>query len=348
MTRAGVQTTWGERIALVALGLLGSLVLVEIVLQLGASYVRSTGNDRRAAPNGGARSVLCAGDSNTYGIRVRREDAYPAVLERLWNGQAARADVQVLNFGVPGMNSSKLRNNFRVLLASERPAIALVLVGANDIWTEPAPVDDQGELTLGQLLWERSRVFRLLYMLERAIRGIDPASGPTVERIEPRGAARAEPERGGEISPPGEDGQIDLMWTGKSKSLQRGWRRALQRNLNAMHEFAAESGTRLVLLTYPAHVKAYAAANEVIRQTAAADLPLIDLARVFADLCPDAPCPELFFPDGHPTRLGYQLVAAVVWRELDHLEGGTSAPRDTASWEAVLDAEVRRRLTARD
>ena len=348
MTRAVVRTTWGQRIALVGLGLVGSLALLEVLLQLGASYVRRTGDDRRAASNGGARSILCAGDSNTYGIRVRREDAYPAVLERLWSGQAARADLQVLNFGVPGMNSSKLRNNFRVLLASERPAIALVLVGANDIWTEPAPADDQGELTLGQRLWERSRVFRLLYMLERAIRGIDPAPGSTVERIEPRGAARAKSERDGEASPPLEDGQLDLEWTGKSKNLQRGWRRALQQNLNAMHEFAAESGARFVLLTYPAHVKAYAAANEVIRQTAATDLPIIDLARVFADLCPDAPCPELFFSDGHPTRLGYQLVAAVVWRELDRIDGGTGAPRDVASWDAALDTEVRRRLTSAD
>jgi lysophospholipase L1-like esterase len=265
------------------------------------------------------------------------------VLERLWNGQAGRPAVQVLNLGVPGMNSSKLRNNLRALLASLHPDTVLVLIGANDPWTVPAAPDEEAEPTFAERLWQRSRVFRLLYMIDRGIRGVEPAPAPEVAlepvRDEREGrlqGARAAVHIGGR--------ELDLTWTGKAAHRTSGWTRSLAVTLAALRSAAAESGSEIVLLTYASELRAYGAANEVIRAARADDLPVIDLGRAFTALCTDGPCEELFFPDGHPTRLGYQIVAGVVWRELERLRGEPGTPHDQANWQAVLDDEARSRL----
>src|SRR6187549_2761818 len=107
---------FAERLGLVCLGLVFALVALEGLLQIGAAYVRETAYDRSSEWVGPARRILCLGDSNTYGTMVRRPHAYPEVLKKLWNGQAGRTEVDVLNLGIPGMNSSKLRNNFSGLV----------------------------------------------------------------------------------------------------------------------------------------------------------------------------------------------------------------------------------------
>lgn len=339
---SAAQGRWwriAERLGLVVLGLAFALVVLEAALQIGAAYVLRTAYDRPSEWTGKARRILCLGDSNTYGVLTGRQHTYPEVLERLWNGQAGRAEVDVINVGVPGMNSSKLRNNFRSLLASFRPATALVLVGANDLWTVRAPAEDETELTLEQRLWQRSRVFRLLHMIGRAMRGIDSEPEPEViVKVEKDAASRARVRRG--------EWELDLTWTGDSAPRQGGWERALRANLNVMREAAEENGTELLLLTYAWDRDAYGLANEVIRAAQSDDLPVIDLARAFAAVCRSASCGELFRPDGHPTKLGYQIVAVTVWREIARHHGRPARPRHEASWNAVLDPEVRSRLAA--
>jgi hypothetical protein len=129
-----------------------------------------------------------------------------------------------------------------------------------------------------------------------------------------------------------------------------------------MREAAAEAGSQLVLLTYAWDADAYGYANRVIRAARADDLPVIDLAGAFAKICPEreqprgasaeqprgvsANCPDLFFEDGHPTPLGYQIVAATVWRDLARLHGATGEPSNEASWTAVLAPQARHLLAA--
>ena len=78
---------------------------------------------------------------------------------------------------------------------------------------------------------------------------------------------------------------------------------------------AEEAGIELILLTYPSNRSAYGLANFVIRRVAEVTrAPLIDLAQVFSNACPSGTCKELFLADQHPTAMGYQLAAAVLWQ----------------------------------
>src|SRR5205085_2121223 len=97
--------------------------------------------------------ILTLGDSNTYGLYVPAEDAYPRVLERLWNAHRPDEPIEVLDFAFPGMNSSRLRRLFPGLVEAVRPDLVLVMIGANDVWTVPEPTADEPGATATQLLW---------------------------------------------------------------------------------------------------------------------------------------------------------------------------------------------------
>ena len=55
-------------------------------------------------PSPGTYRVLCVGDSFTYGMGVREEEAWPAVVERWLEPPAGFERVEVINTGVPGYN----------------------------------------------------------------------------------------------------------------------------------------------------------------------------------------------------------------------------------------------------
>ncbi|MFG0317964.1 MAG: SGNH/GDSL hydrolase family protein, partial [Planctomycetota bacterium JB042] len=115
------------RLGLLLLGVLFALVLLEGALRLLSLFV----GDLR----GGARgrtTVLCVGDSHTYGLHVLPSDAYPSRLQGLLD-PAAR-EVGVLNYGVPGRSSGALARELPRYLRETRPDVVLVKVGFNDSW----------------------------------------------------------------------------------------------------------------------------------------------------------------------------------------------------------------------
>lgn len=119
------------------------LIVVESVLQLGALAVAAFVASRERA-GAGAASVLCIGDSNTYGLGASRADcSYPAVLETLLrdahdarDGGAAR----VVNAGWPGRNSRSALELLPRQLQEFRPRRVVILVGVNDFWSHPGRV----------------------------------------------------------------------------------------------------------------------------------------------------------------------------------------------------------------
>src|SRR5713101_5404555 len=120
------------RLGLVAFGIVLGLACLEAALQLAAAYIRVTGTAAPASWLTKNRRILCVGDSNTYGLNVERAQAYPAVLEQLWNAGAASPPIETLNLAFPGQNSSALLKNFRAMLWAIRPEVVMVMIGAND------------------------------------------------------------------------------------------------------------------------------------------------------------------------------------------------------------------------
>lgn len=321
------------RAGAVLLGLLIGLVVAEVALQIGAQYVRATGRTQAATWRTDRRRVLCLGDSNTYGILEARENAYPAALERLWNAATPAQPVEVLNLGFPGLNSSKIRKNFRDLMAALRPDLVLILVGSNDLNSVPVPIEDEGDAParFQYAIWRHSRVFRLLYMLA--------AIGTREEKINIESRFYGNP-RHGRVSVG--EAEFDLAATARMDPNQLpDWAVNLRANLRAMAADAAAVGAPLVLLTYPSHDPLYELPSNVI--TTLTDLPIVDLTPRFQSLCPTDECPDLFRRDQHPNANGYRVMAAILFNYLREAGLAPSPPSDSAAF-ASLDEKTRRYL----
>jgi hypothetical protein len=158
--RAGSAWRRIARGAGLALGvLLAALLLLELSLQLASRFV----GDRSGAWRPGAtRRVLCVGDSHTYGALVRREESFPAQLQRLLE-QREPGVWSVVNLGVPGLSSTQVRNRLPVWLSRYQPDVVVAWSGVNDSWNVSELGETQGGLRLAlEQLALRSRVYRLL------------------------------------------------------------------------------------------------------------------------------------------------------------------------------------------
>jgi lysophospholipase L1-like esterase len=296
-----------RRGALVLFGLSLSLLIIEVILQIGGLVHRFTGRPQPVAWLTGRRRVMCVGDSNVYGLWVRREETFPRVLERIWNAATPDAPVEVLNFGMPGLNSSKLRRSFRGLLDTFHPDVVLALVGSNDINSIPVPIGEESdsEDRAEYMLWRNSRAFRLLYMIVSRL-----TEPPTEVEYNYRLPRRRGVVRSGEQ-------EFDLAGTDRAAVPIPEWNRKLAENLRAMAQDSQAVGATFVALTYASGQSLYGTANRVIRSMQR-QLPVIDPTARFAWLCP-GPCADLFFGDQHPNADGYQLYSAIVWQGLDRL-----------------------------
>jgi lysophospholipase L1-like esterase len=278
-----------------------TLGLMEGALQVASLWVRSSRVETAGTWQSRNFRVLCAGDSNTYGVYLdSREEAWPARLETVWNESPGSPQIEVLNLGYPGTSSSLLLSHMPRLMETFDPDLVLAMIGVNDYWTIPTPVATEPEpFSLARFLARHSRLHRLVTM---AIHARNP------DEIE-ADVARAFPKGGtGTIRYGGEQFAMEYAWGPRDRKEAS---RELARGLLALREAAGERP--LVLLTYPSRVGAYARVNRIIRRSAETHgLPLIDTAAAFQELCPDTTCEALFVPDQHPNAAGYRKAAEVI------------------------------------
>jgi len=301
-----------KRLALVLGSLVFTLLLLEVFLQLGALAVRITGREDPEGFTGGTHRVLCLGDSNTYGFYVDREEAYPQQLKALWRERGNEPPIDVMNLGFPGLNSSRLLLRYPELVEKLSPDVVIVMIGVNDFWTVPAPsADDRGWFTRAQGLLEgHSRAYRLLLMIRRSLASSDavPGADPAAEAIidpEPRPN-----DRGARHRLRMGDREIDMGFRRAGPGGVEGYQEALYGNLQQLVVETARFPTEILFMTYPSRENFYGIANRIVRQVARkTETPLVDLARVFARLCPAEPCPALLYEDHHPTAAGYRVIA---------------------------------------
>lgn len=288
------------RVALVLFGLAVGLVALEVALQVAARVV-VPGAERRAASGWLTQRarVVAIGDSNTYGLYVRADQAYPKVFERLWNRARPGRPVEVLNLGFPGMNSSRVRNAFPRIVDTFRPDVVTIMLGTNDLWTAPEPVSDAAEQPgLRDRLWRWSRVYRLFFILARS-------AHPARLTLEDEQIA---PESGHGVARYG-DTTFDLGYerTTPGVAYPPG---NLGGNLRALCDYARRAGARTVFVTYAdPHAFVYTGPSGVMRDVAATCGAVVaEVGAHLADRCKDGVCPELF-PDAHPTVLGHRFAA---------------------------------------
>jgi lysophospholipase L1-like esterase len=300
-----------KRGGLIAFGLALGLATLELVLQLLAPILRPPLRGLSGENHGrsGAIRVLCAGDSHTFGLWVEPVESYPARLQEKLAGSTR--EFVILNAGVPGMNSSQLRDVFPVLLDNFSPDVVLLMVGVANFWNRAALQEREMRgwrwLLRGGDLWERSRVVKLARLIHFNLRfggSLGAGGQPVVDHFGAHWKIR-----GGEREIEGaHEGHFYVPL--RDLALIR---RILRRDLSSIVGAAEARGVEMILMTYAPIVPMYDTVSDVLREFAGEfDLPLIDLAAELREWSVQPRRNTAFFPDSHPRAAGYQLIAQVV------------------------------------
>lgn len=297
-----------RRSRLVGVALL--VLLLEGAWQLTALVVSALGS-APAPPTDpdAALVVLCEGDSNTFGLDVAAW-SYPNQLRPQLDARY-RADVQVVNRGVPGWNSAQvttdgLARDLEVLA----PDLVLLLAGINDAWNDAAMPDrpwyshlklvefvmnvSAGDTNVGRhdpkLLTDDKG--ELLVQLGDEVRAVNPGSG-------------------------------DLLREGEALA------RSVRANMSRALDLCEDAGARAILMTYAESGGNFTTVNAALRDLAAErDVPLVDHAERFAREFEAGRYTELMLDNKHPNAAGYALMTRSIMQTLDEL--GWVPPEGTA------------------
>lgn len=110
--------------------------MIELFFRLGGFILNTNNIKSYNFKKSTTNRVLCIGDSSTYGIGASDaiKYSYPSQLQRLLDEKAANKNFEVINLGVPGINSSQVLNRFRNNIKRYEPELIIVMVGINDPW----------------------------------------------------------------------------------------------------------------------------------------------------------------------------------------------------------------------
>lgn len=306
-------TRVASRVGLLVGALVVTVLLAEALLQIGSVILRANGRPESDGFQSGRRRVVAFGDSNTYGLYLNPEEAYPAQLETLWNSTPDAPPIEVANLGYPGTNSSVVVREFAPALRSLAPDVVIVMIGVNDMWTEhvePGAEAGRWDRLVGFIV-THSRVLRLVSI----VRGGSRRGG-----IEARRSEGIPGDLEGRVDADGTALTLGFEGTREGKREVDGPR--LRANLERLVREAKSFDAEPVLMTYPTDGQLYRFSNFVIRQAAMrTGARLVDLTPVFYARCPDPECADLLFEDRHPKPAGYALIAQTLVAEIGDLLG---------------------------
>ena len=128
---------------MVVLAMVLALLAGEIFLQ-GASWVARAWVAQRGGKVEveGAIRILCVGDSHTFGLPLPVEESYPAQLSEALAARYPALDVEVVNLGVPSLNSAFVANRLEQQMHQMQPQLVIVWVGIKQ------PLECHGERAL--------------------------------------------------------------------------------------------------------------------------------------------------------------------------------------------------------
>lgn len=309
---------WAQRFVLIIGGMLAAAVLLETGLQVAALFVgpRSIGIEDPSRQH----VVLCLGDSHTYGVYYRPEEAYPGQLQ-IELDRRAPGYYRIVNLGLPGMNSSQIRVSLPEWLDTYRPEAIIVGIGANNCWNTSETDGPRKRSTLKS--WLRSlRLHRLLSLLLFRLQGqtCSPAEfteRPDLERVLNEDGVEHRNASGKRlISHEGNPKRPALKF---SQGIE-----ILRRDLEVIHRLALRRDVRLIILTYatlplpdrpPRHQRQESLNEEMRRFGQENDVTVADLRERFLNLLSGGVPRKKYFAnetEKHPNPEGYFHVASAV------------------------------------
>ena len=157
------------------LGCLMFLLVLEVSLRvLGIACEHRDPTAASAATPTAGRTILCVGDSYTWGAGAPVHMSWPRQLERLLNSEG-RSGYTVVNRGKGGQNSARLVQEFQYNLDTVKPSLVIILTGSANHWDAYGSDETPTRTTWGQQardLLYRVRVFRLAKLLYLNVRDI--------------------------------------------------------------------------------------------------------------------------------------------------------------------------------
>ncbi len=125
--------TTKQKAIVFGIGIVICLLILEVALRVvGGIYADISESDIGKSKQG-VTTILCTGDSFTFGIGAPRDLSYPAQLEKLLNQAAAGKKYSVINRGWPGQNSTQFLKRFDKYLRQFQPDIVTILIGAQNL-----------------------------------------------------------------------------------------------------------------------------------------------------------------------------------------------------------------------
>jgi lysophospholipase L1-like esterase len=281
-----------KRIGAVLCGLVLAVVLVEVGFRAAGAFLHPVD----VAPDAAAYRILCVGDSSTYGLGSsdRERRSYPSQLQRILSSANA-SRVQVVNLGLPGINSSQALAVLESNLDRYRPNLVLACAGMNDPWN-----------MTGSVLPTHYRAGFLRTVLLRARYGIENLRICRFVRLCLRGRKR----------------RFDAETVALNDELmpdRREQRAALdlelEENFGAMRRAAEEHGASIVFLEY--HADGWSNPEiEIHRLYRELQLAFVPLHDYFRELDRRG-APGRSDDAWHPNDEGYRLLAERISNYLD-------------------------------
>ena len=127
------------RPVLALLGLAVGLLAAEASLRIaGVGYRRGRVPQPGDFGPSTARTILCVGDSFTFGVGAPPGQCYPEQLQRLLDRRHGAGRWRVINDGYPGRDSAQMLQALERRLERVRPSVMIVLAGLNNDWNSLA------------------------------------------------------------------------------------------------------------------------------------------------------------------------------------------------------------------
>ena len=257
-----------------------ALLLVEIGLQAASLFARGRSTPLRP----GARyTVLCVGDSHTYGAGVAEHATYPAHLSRLLDAEAPGV-YSVVNVGVPGMNTRQLLERLPDFVRRYEPDVILVWGGVNNSWNHAGGHGESSALLVRlDRLASHARTYRLArtWLHDRQLDRDRAAysGGRAWEIVGTEGAHTGKDK----VTLRRYDGVLEtLQHEGDTEAETTGeWGPGAETDYRAMVRWARAAGIPIAFIGYPlGEIGIAAIVNGALRNaTAAEGVPLIESAK---------------------------------------------------------------------
>lgn len=154
---------FGQKAALIILGILIFTFTLEIVLRLGGVLylsLQERGNRLSLERSGpGQFRVLCIGESTTA---LGGKDSYPILLEEILNQKLKPEKFSVINRGLPSMNTNIILSELRYNLNKYNPHMVIAMMGIND---DSIGLEHKDAASVIKSLVKFSRVYRAAELL---------------------------------------------------------------------------------------------------------------------------------------------------------------------------------------